>query len=78
MRTVCCAAPQPARLCAAAAARCCTPPTYYAADSAYIAVAARLCFFPAALVLRVWPGSEWELRSPTKNLDDGQVAAFVS
>ena len=34
--------------------------------------------FPAALVVRVWPGSEWELRSPTKNLDDGQVAAFVS
>ena len=31
----------------------------------------------AALVVRVWPGSEWELRSPTKNLDDGQSVAFV-
>ncbi|KAL4432531.1 hypothetical protein ABPG77_000468 [Micractinium sp. CCAP 211/92] len=30
------------------------------------------------LVVRVWPASEWELRSPTKNLDDGEVAAFVS
>lgn len=32
----------------------------------------------AALVVRVWPASEWELRSPTKNLDDGEAAAFVS
>lgn len=31
-----------------------------------------------ALVVRVWPASEWELRSPTKNLDDGEAAAFVS
>jgi serine/threonine protein phosphatase PrpC len=31
-----------------------------------------------ALVVRVWPASEWVLRSPTKNLDDGQAAAFVS
>lgn len=31
-----------------------------------------------ALVVRVWPGGEWEMRSPTKNLDDGQVASFVS
>ena len=31
----------------------------------------------AALVVRVWPATEWELRSPTKNLDDGEAAAFV-
>jgi hypothetical protein len=30
-----------------------------------------------ALVVRVWPATEWELRSPTKNLDDGEAAAFV-
>lgn len=32
----------------------------------------------AVLVVRVWPDAEWELRSPTKNLDDGESAAFVS
>lgn len=31
-----------------------------------------------ALVVRVWPASEWEVRSPTKNLDDGQAVTFVS
>lgn len=31
----------------------------------------------AALVVRIWPASEWELRSPTKNLDDGGEVAFV-
>lgn len=31
-----------------------------------------------ALVVRVWPASEWELRSPTANLDDGKAASFVS
>eukprot|EP00887_Chlorella_sp_A99_P008144 scaffold12.g8144.t1 len=31
-----------------------------------------------ALVVRVWPAREWELRSPGANLDDGQAASFVS
>ena len=31
-----------------------------------------------ALVVRIWPADEWEMRSPTKNLDDGEGASFVS
>lgn len=31
-----------------------------------------------ALVIRVWPAAEWMLRSPTTNLDDGQLASFES
>lgn len=29
-----------------------------------------------ALVVRLWPEDEWELRSPLMTLDDGQVASF--
>ena len=29
-----------------------------------------------ALVVRFWPGDDWEMRSPLMNLDDGQVASF--
>ena len=29
-----------------------------------------------ALVVRLWPEEEWELRSPLMTLDDGQVASF--
>lgn len=29
-----------------------------------------------ALVVRVWSEEEWELRSPTRNLDDGRAALF--
>lgn len=28
------------------------------------------------LCVRVWSDDEWELRSPTRNLDDGRMAAF--
>ncbi len=30
------------------------------------------------LVARIWPESEWDLRSPLKNLDDGAAVSFVS
>ena len=31
-----------------------------------------------ALVVRLWPAEEWELRSPLMTLDDGQTASFVA
>jgi protein phosphatase len=31
-----------------------------------------------ALVVRLWPASEWRLRSPLVTLDDGQTASFVA
>jgi protein phosphatase len=31
-----------------------------------------------ALVVRLWPGVEWELRSPLMTLDDGQTASFFA
>ena len=31
-----------------------------------------------ALVARLWPAGDWQLRCPTTTLDDGLMAAFVA